>query len=501
MAYAMAIARDWRGTSCKGAAKPTPKGCMEIRRYTRPAELPNLSGDILAFDLEMANSFRDASPVICMIGTEYYESGHSRVVITIASITLREEEPELIAWFLAHLSSFEKTHSQPKMATFSGSDNDIPWVQERITRYEISPEQAGVMDRFENLDLRVEFHKSTQNDKISLKKLEELFGIERASTLSSRKVSFMLTDVLTPGERVKEIPERIFEYLEDDIHHLLVILNRWNDEALSGHYLTEYEYLNRVAGLIKHCQKLSLAPSSRFPSSFKPGLADYGKILKQALYHAVSKETFAHFDLPPLPELPDRHPESDRMKRRFRLLSSIQIWDRNRKKYRLGQQLQKPKGTLAVVRNNGKVLMIRRAAHIDRAPGFWGLPGGVLEKGENPEAGAERELREEVNLEGNALVLLGTQPSMNQAYELFWVEVQVEDFSTLAPNPDEAAEARWVSPEELSRLEPLIPGAGDGFRAFLGSEWNISGDSRGGRKRRKSRGGRGTRASAEHGGA
>ncbi len=472
---------------------------MEIRQYTRPAELPNLSDDILGFDLEMANSFRDASPVICMIGTEHYESGHSRCVVTIASITLREEEPELIAWFLDHLITFEKKHSRPKMATFSGSDNDIPWVRERITRFEISPLQAGVMDRFENLDLRVEFHKSTQNDKISLKKLEELFGIQRASSLSSRKVSFMLTDVLTPGERGKEIPERIYEYLEDDIHHLLVILNRWNDEALSGHYLTEYEYLNRVAGLIKHCQKLSLAPSSRFPSSFRPGLAGFGKKLKQALYHAISRETFEQFELPPLPELPDRHLEGDRLRRRYRLLSSIQIWDRKRRKYRLGQQLQNPKGTLAVVRNNGRVLMIRRAEHIDRAPGFWGLPGGVLEKGENPEAGAERELREELNLEGNALGLLGTRPSMNKAYELFWVEVDVENYSTLAPNPDEAAEARWVSPEELPHLEPLIPGAEDGFRAFLGSEWNISGYSRGGKKRSKSRSGRGTRATAKRG--
>ena len=484
-----------------GAAKPAPKGCMEIRQYTRPADLPNLSGDILSFDLEMANSFRDSPPVICMIGTDYYESSQSRCVITIASITLREEEPELIAWFLEHLEAFEKKHSRLRLATFSGSDNDIPWVRERIARYEIGPEQAGVMERFENLDLRVEFHKATQNDKISLKKLEELFGIERESSLSSRKVSFMLTDIFTRGERGEGIPEKIYDYLEDDIHHLLVILNRWNDEALSGHYLTEYEYLNRVAGLIKHCQKLSLAPSSRFPSSFKPGLADYGRNLKQALYQAISQESFEQFELAPLPDLPERHPESDRMTRRFRLLSSIQIWDRKRKQYRLGKQLEKPKGTLAVVRNNGKVLMIRRAGHIERAPGFWGLPGGVLEKGENPEAGAERELLEELNLEGNARSLLGTQPSMNKAYELFWVEVDVENFSTLAPNPDEAAEARWVSPEELPHLEPLIPGAVDGFRAFLGSEWNIAGNSKGRKRRGKSRGGRGKKPGAGGGSA
>ena len=139
--------------------------------------------------------------------------------------------------------------------------------------------------------------------------------------------------------------------------------------------------------------------------------------------------------------------------------------------YRLTRQLDKPKGTLALVRRRGKVLMIRRADHLKRAPGYWGLPGGILEPGESPTEGAVRELREELNLEGAPLQILGTRPSMSGEYELFWVELEVADTSPMKPHTGEVAEARWVGPEELLQLEPLVPGATDGFRDFLGADW------------------------------
>ena len=42
---------------------------------------------------------------------------------------------------------------------------------------------------------------------------------------------------------------------------------------------------------------------------------------------------------------------------------------------------------------------MKRAA--EPGKGMWGLPGGFIEKGETPEMGAERELIEETNLQGN----------------------------------------------------------------------------------------------------
>lgn len=51
----------------------------------------------------------------------------------------------------------------------------------------------------------------------------------------------------------------------------------------------------------------------------------------------------------------------------------------------------------ALVVQNGRVLMAQRA--IEPFKGFWDIPGGFLEAGELPEAGAKRELLEESGLE------------------------------------------------------------------------------------------------------
>ena len=450
---------------------------MEIQQFTRPGRLSNVPENVLGFDLEMANSFRNSAPVVCMIGTESYDANRETCVATIASVTRRDEEPELIRWFLEHVAHFERTHSHPQLATFSGTDNDLPWVRERIERHALPEALASVLDRIEHLDLRVAFHKRTQNNQISLKKLEELFGIERGSQLSSRKVSYMLTDVLMQEGR-RDIPEKIYRYLGEDVHHLLLILDRWNDHSLETHYLSEYEYLNMVVGLLKHSRKLCTSPPSRLNARHTARLGEFASAVHEALENAIAQESFEAFRVPALPAFQVTHPELERLRKRYDRLTGIELFDRQRGSYRLGRQLGGPKGTLALVRRNGRVLMIRRAEHIKRAPGYWGLPGGVLEKGESPAAGAVRELNEELNLHGEAVQLLGTQPSMARAYELFWVEVAVEDVSALQPHADEVAEARWVTPEEFVALDPLIPGAIEGFRQFLGPQWAGQGAGR-----------------------
>ena len=138
-----------------------------------------------------------------------------------ASAGLPPDEEALIRWFLAYLEEFFGAHPGGRLVTFSGTDNDLPWIRERIGRYGLPEAEAAVLERIGHLDLRVAFHKRTQNNQMSLKTLEELFGIERGSQLSSRKVSYLLTDVLSQDGR-REIPGRISEYLGEDVHHLLL---------------------------------------------------------------------------------------------------------------------------------------------------------------------------------------------------------------------------------------------------------------------------------------
>jgi 8-oxo-dGTP diphosphatase len=52
---------------------------------------------------------------------------------------------------------------------------------------------------------------------------------------------------------------------------------------------------------------------------------------------------------------------------------------------------------LAVFRNEqNEILLLRRAADDDFAPGLWGFPGGHIHEGETPDETIVREVREEV---------------------------------------------------------------------------------------------------------
>ncbi|HEX7928180.1 MAG TPA: NUDIX domain-containing protein, partial [bacterium] len=428
-------------------------------------------------DLEMANSFPNDPAVICMIGVEHYDAASACCRSTVATITRREDEPELMRWFLEHLSQFRQRAADPKLLSFSGTDNDIPWLQERFTRYGLPQDQVAVMGGFQHIDLKLEFYRRTQNTNISLKKLEELFGIQREATITSKKVSYMLTDILSKEQ--SGIPEKIHGYLREDVHNLLVIFDQWEHISLDQLFFTEIEYLNLLASLLKLSRRLLGNGNGRtVHHKDRERLERFATELDTGLHAGLVGESFETFMLPKLPSLVSKGQDMDRLVKKYVNLKNIHIVDGNTKHYRLRRALHKPKGVLAVVKSKGKVLMIRRADGLARAPGYWGLPGGVLEKGEMPSHGAERELKEEVGLTGRSRQLLGTSPSVSREYELFWVEVEVDDVSTITPRPEEVAETRWVGPEELATLSPLIPGAIEGFQRFLGMDW--------GRRRRSS---------------
>lgn len=443
---------------------------MKIYQTDLPIRLEHLGGEYLGFDLEMANSFPREPAVICMIGLEHYDPAQGCCHSTVAAITRREDEPRLVRWFLEHLAEFRDRTGTPKLLTFSGTDNDIPWLQERFTRFGVPPERAAVLEAFQHIDLKQEFYRRTQNGNISLKKLEELFGIQREAQITSKKVSYVLTDVLAKG--LEAIPEKIHGYLREDVHNLLVIYDRWEQISLDQLFFTEFEYLNLLASLLKLSRRLLGNGNGRvIQHKDRERLERFAGELDAGLHASLERESFESFVLPKLPSLVSKTQDVDRLVKKYVNLKNIHIVDGETRHYRLRRAMDKPKGVLAVVRHKGKVLMIRRAEHLSRAAGYWGLPGGVLEKGETPAKGAERELREEVNLAGTAGLLLGTSSSLTREYELFWVEVRVDDTSTLRPRAEEVAEARWVGPEELASLTPLIPGAIEGFQRFLGMDW------------------------------
>ncbi|MCH8111888.1 MAG: ribonuclease H-like domain-containing protein [Proteobacteria bacterium] len=144
-----------------------------------------------------------------MIGLETYLPAEGRCLSKIATITRRDEEMELVAWFLQELTDLAEAHDHPRLLTFSGRENDIPWIEQRIEQYRIERPDPAVLRRIEHVDLKVEFYRRTHNDQISLKKLETIFGIEHESSMQSRKVSFILTDIVSR--------ERMAAFLDEDM--------------------------------------------------------------------------------------------------------------------------------------------------------------------------------------------------------------------------------------------------------------------------------------------
>ncbi len=96
-----------------------------------------------------------------------------------------------------------------------------------------------------------------------------------------------------------------------------------------------------------------------------------------------------------------------------------------------------------------EVLLVKRA--IEPAKDCWDIPGGFLESGEHPEAGAKRELREETGLEIELTELLGffmdvygeeKEPVLNICYLARTIGGE--------PRPgDDAAEIAWFSLDDL----------------------------------------------------
>jgi len=446
---------------------------MQVLERIHRDRLDQIPAGMVAFDLEMANSFTQAPAVICMIGIEEYLPDLAQSRARIGFITERDEEPLIIAWFLEELRRVASEREGPRLLSFSGIENDMTWLRQRVERYKIPRERREVLERFGHVDLKVEFYRRTHSDHMSLKNLERVFGIGRDGALQSRKVSFILTDIIRGQRGNGQIPERVFEYLYQDVHNLMLIYSRWAEVSLEEYRLSDVEYLGYLNALRNALRKLMQSPlrKRRDTETAIRRLEGFQKAFEAEVDRALLQQTFVEFALPELPELDSDHPEVLRIARKHQRLKSIHIRDEQTGAYLLRSRLNKPKGALAVVRQDGRVLMIRRADKLKRAGGFWGLPGGTLTEGESPEAGAVRELREELNLTGQARRVLGTSTSLSGEYTLYWVEVNVEDATLIRPEPKEVAESRWVAPGEVRALDPLIPGALEGFRRFLGPEW------------------------------
>ena len=116
-------------------------------------------------------------------------------------------------------------------------------------------------------------------------------------------------------------------------------------------------------------------------------------------------------------------------------------------------------------REDGRWLMIRRAAHV-AAPLKVCFPGGAIEHGEQHIEAAQRELREELGVEVELRQQVWHHLSPDKPLRLFgWLgELRSTE---ITPDPAEVAEVLWLTPDEAAAHPDALPGTDELIAALL----------------------------------
>lgn len=95
-----------------------------------------------------------------------------------------------------------------------------------------------------------------------------------------------------------------------------------------------------------------------------------------------------------------------------------------------------------------QVLLVRRAAHMERGAGGWAFPGGFVERGETPWQGAVRETQEEALVTPRILRALPPRTVLDPHHVVMPFVAELPEGETPRPGP-ESAEVRWFGFDEI----------------------------------------------------
>jgi A/G-specific adenine glycosylase len=117
---------------------------------------------------------------------------------------------------------------------------------------------------------------------------------------------------------------------------------------------------------------------------------------------------------------------------------------------RKSRKIEEIRTVLGILVDNGKTYIQKRPLG-GLWGGLWEFPGGKIEPGESPEEALYREIQEELGVE---IIIIGREKDIRHAYTRFRVILspylcQLKGSDPLIP---QAAEMRWVLPEELHRF-------------------------------------------------
>lgn len=112
-----------------------------------------------------------------------------------------------------------------------------------------------------------------------------------------------------------------------------------------------------------------------------------------------------------------------------------------------------------VIRSDGKILALKRAADDHSRGGNWDLPGGGYEQGEQVEGAIKREVHEEAGLTPRSLhpIYIANHHNIKEGFfagdNVFGVCYISREWGGEVVLSDEHTEFAWITPIEFAKLE------------------------------------------------
>jgi 8-oxo-dGTP pyrophosphatase MutT (NUDIX family) len=111
---------------------------------------------------------------------------------------------------------------------------------------------------------------------------------------------------------------------------------------------------------------------------------------------------------------------------------------------------------VALLQTGDRFLVIKRGPKAILS-GYWAPPSGRIELGETHVEALVREVEEELGVKVTPIAKVWECPTDDDAFVLHWWSADVAS-GELRLDPDEVADARWVTTDEFLALEPTFAG-------------------------------------------
>ncbi|MBU1252095.1 MAG: NUDIX hydrolase [Nanoarchaeota archaeon] len=113
-------------------------------------------------------------------------------------------------------------------------------------------------------------------------------------------------------------------------------------------------------------------------------------------------------------------------------------------------------GIPAIIKNSrGEILLGKREKNAVYYPSTWGLPGGLMDRGESIDKAIRRELKEELGVSSNVIKhgkIFNSLPTKECQIHSINIPVYCE-IKGAPKSEDETSEVKWFKPEEIKKMK------------------------------------------------